>query len=366
MGFNTHFTPENIGSPIINFGFYKVQRQTKDVVVSILKNFFSNMVKLYSLSAPEILEIQNTSDLEKIFITQDFPYTERKIPLIIVSIGDGAEEKKMYIGADNLIGYKVLGTSTSKQTVEVYGGAYNVPINISILALTTEDRMKFAELVSLCFTHYYRWQYYYTLKDGNQFSIVPNSTKIGFSGESEVADSSKTSMIYILNLTMNAFVEYTFTNFDQIGMIRHVIIETSSGVSGEVPPGYYDPNIIGEYEYPAAELNNELVPPYGPLDVDYRGHFAVDPGNTEVIDTVGLTTTHAVKWHLILRGTPGTVMGEVVALEANGQAYCTMYGLTGTILDFDVDVSTDGTSLMLNIKNNEPQALNINFTRVRV
>lgn len=229
MGLNTPFLPENIGASLFNFGFYKVQRHTKAIVVEFLNNFFSNNVKTYSLTLPEIVDLQNSSDYTKIFVSADFPYTERKFPIIIVSVRD-IKEKKMYLGADNIIGYRVYGTSTGRESVEVYAGAAEVTLNLTIVALSSEDRMKFAELINICFSHYYRWQYYYTLDDGSLFNIVPNTGTITFGGEEEVADPSKVNMIYAINMIMTSFIEYSFPGTQPTGVINHVTVLTSSGV----------------------------------------------------------------------------------------------------------------------------------------
>lgn len=229
MGLNTPFLPENIGASLFNFGFYKVQRHTKAIVVEFLNNFFSNNVKTYSLTLPEIVDLQNSSDYTKIFVSADFPYTERKFPIIIVSVRD-IKEKKMYLGADNIIGYRVYGTSTGRESVEVYAGAAEVTLNLTIVALSSEDRMKFAELINICFSHYYRWQYYYTLDDGSLFNIVPNTGTITFGGEEEVADPSKVNMIYAINMIMTSFIEYSFPGTQPTGVINHVTVLTSSGI----------------------------------------------------------------------------------------------------------------------------------------
>ena len=219
-----------------NFGFYKIQRQTKAVLAEILRNFFSNMVKTYQIMMPDIVENQNNSDLEKIFISPDFPYAEKKLPLIIITIKD-VKEKKMYMGADNVIGYRLLGTSTGQKTVEVYGGAATLSINLTIVALSSEDRMRLAELLNICFTHFYRWQYFYTYNDGDQFSIVPNNDTISVTGESEINDQSKTSLLYVVNMTMNSFVEYTFTGLEMTGKVLHYEIDENSGPIVETSTG---------------------------------------------------------------------------------------------------------------------------------
>jgi hypothetical protein len=223
VGLNTPFLPENLGAPLYNFGFYKIQRHTKAIFAELLKNFFSSMAKTYALTIPEILDLENTIELEKLFISQDFPYMERKLPLLVISISD-IKEKKMYLGADNVIGYRVLGTSTGQRTVEVYGGACNATIKITSLTLSIDDRMKLIELLNLCFSHYYRWQYYYTFDDGTLFNITPNAGTLSFGGDVEEANTSKTSMIYANTLTMESFIEYTWTSTEVVERINHTNI----------------------------------------------------------------------------------------------------------------------------------------------
>jgi len=246
VSFQTPFNPENIGSPLYNFGFYKIQRHTKSVFVEMLKNFFSNMVQSYRITMPDLFELQNSDndDNKKIFISQDFPYFERKLPIIIVSL-KGVKERKMYIGADNIIGYKTItiplrtstGTSTGlSKTVEIYGGAAEAEVALTVIALSPDDRMKICELINMCFTHFYRWQYYYTFGDGNMMTIVPSKTEISFAGESETGDVSKTSMLYINTMNLSSFIEYTFSSQEAGGMLVDYTIDPASGVI-EVPFG---------------------------------------------------------------------------------------------------------------------------------
>ena len=229
MSFKTPFVPDNQPDALYNFGFYKIQRHTKSAVVGMLKNFFNSINNTYKIQIPEVLEVQNSSDNEKIFIERDFPYKERKMPLILVAI-KGASERKMYLGADNLLGLKIHTTSTGEKTaVELYHGAADISLALIIVALSPEERMQLTELVTLCFTHYYRWQYFYTLGDDNVFSIVPNTAQLEFGAESEVTDVSPESLVYVTDITMKSFIEYTFKDFSVLGSLRNYTIDESSG-----------------------------------------------------------------------------------------------------------------------------------------
>jgi len=208
VAFETPFYVENSPQAIIDFSFFKVQRQAKSVIVNMIRNFFNSYNQEYKLQIPEVADVQSIGGNEKIFIERDFPYGERKIPCIIVSI-ESAKEKKMYMGVDNLIGYKRMGTSTG--VFPVFGGASVLSLKLVVVAESSEMRMKLAELLNMCFTHYYRWQYFYTLEDGNTFSIVPNTGLLDFGAESELKDLSKDTYIYMTTVSMEAFVEYTFS-----------------------------------------------------------------------------------------------------------------------------------------------------------
>jgi len=229
MSFKTPFLPENMPKALANFGFYKVQRHTKSALVGMLENFFDSINAEYSIKMPEIIGTQNSEELTKVFIKKDFPYEQRQLPLIVVSI-QSVKERKMYIGADNLVGYAVRETSSGKTAVEVYQGAAEVTVVFIIVCQSPEDRMKYAELLNVCFTHYYRWQYFYTLGDHNMFSIVPNTTGLDIGPESEATDISPESLLYVTDITMISFVEYTFSDTESYLVMRDYIIDEESGV----------------------------------------------------------------------------------------------------------------------------------------
>jgi hypothetical protein len=230
MSFKTPFLPENQPKSLYDFGFYKINRQTKSVVIDMLKNFFDSMNKLYQLQLPDIIAVQNTTEATKLFIERDFPYAARKLPLIIVAI-KGATERKMYIGADNLTNYDIEETSSGQSAVEVYQGAADITLALIIVTPDPESRMRLTEMVTMCFTHYYRWQYFYTLGDGNLFSITPNTTQLEFGAESEATEAgTSTTPLYLVDITMKCFIEYTFRDVSEIhGDLAQFTIDETSG-----------------------------------------------------------------------------------------------------------------------------------------
>ena len=230
MGFKTPFLPENQPGDLIDFGFYKVQRHTKSAIIGMLKNFFDSINSTYKIQMPDIHDIQNSSDVQKIFVERDFPYKERKIPIILVTI-KGAIERKLYIGADNTSGVRLVETSAGVTVAsDIYHGAADISLSLIVVCQTTEHRMKFAEMINMCFTHYYRWQYFYTFGDGNTFSIVPNTQQLEFGTESEATDVSPDSLLYITDISMKCFVEYTFTDSVNLhGILQEFTVDPTSG-----------------------------------------------------------------------------------------------------------------------------------------
>jgi len=239
MGFETPFLAENQIDGLEQFGFYKIQRQTKTVIISMLQNFFGSINTMYKIQMPDIVELQSNYDITrisekpediKLFIERDFPYGQRKLPAIFVSLTN-ATEKKMYIGADNFLTWKITETSSgSRSAVAIYHGAAELTIGMSVLAQSPEERMRIVELINMCFTHYYRWQYYYTLGDGTMYTIVPNTAPLEFGSESEITNESMFAIIFITAVSMRCFVEYTFRDISIKPTMKDYVIEEGSGV----------------------------------------------------------------------------------------------------------------------------------------
>jgi len=207
---------------IEQFGFYKIERQTKTVVQNILKNYFSRYSNLYKLTAPELELIDNNVDDINVFIEKEFPFFERKLPLIAI-ISRNKQERKAYLGADDLIYSQTIKNNETGELVAVnnhYGNIWKVPLALTIASTSVENRMQLQELVSLCFTHYHRWVYHYKDIEGNCFNIVPNSGNIVITGETQSADASNVTIIHHCTVSMDATVEYTFIdtgdNFDTL------------------------------------------------------------------------------------------------------------------------------------------------------
>lgn len=220
---------------IEQFGFYKIERQTKTVIHSILQNFFSKYSNLFKLTAPELELIDNNVDDTRLFIEKEFPFYQRKLPLIAI-LSKSKQEKKAFMGADDLLFSHTIKNTDTDELIAVnnhYGNIWKVPISLTVASTSIEQRMQLQELVSLCFTHYYRWVYHFKDTEGNCFNIVPNTGQVIITGESQSADSSNISVVYHCTLGMDAQIEYTFIdlgdNIDTLevtGFELDAIIET--------------------------------------------------------------------------------------------------------------------------------------------
>lgn len=233
MGIETPFHPEQTPGSINNFSFHRLERNTKTILVNILKTFFSMNTQLYKMAVPQIVETQNKTTDPKIFIERDFPFTERKLPLIAVSI-KSMKEKKAYVGADNMLYPDIRRTSTGDYLTgyNVYAGMQDVDVTLIIAALSQEQRMELKELINLCFTHYYRWQYFYYDEQQNMFNIVPTTTPVEFSGENEVTDPSNVSLIYTTTSKLSSRIEYSFKDYamryEQMGATSEIDSEAGA------------------------------------------------------------------------------------------------------------------------------------------
>lgn len=234
MAIDTHFNPEHTPGSINDFGWYKVQRQTKTVLANMLRQFFDATNQVYKISIPEIEEVKNDSVATRTHIERDFPFFERKLPLIAVAL-PSVKEKKLYIGADNWSSTKVYTTSTGEKNFgyDFYSGMVNVPARFIIAGTSPEERMRLAEFVHICFTHFFRWQYIYEQEDGSFFSIVPATRELSMGGEQEISEQSNLNLIYITTVDMESLIEYSFRNNyldDRWFKVREVLVDGNSGV----------------------------------------------------------------------------------------------------------------------------------------
>jgi len=214
MSYDIQGHPDITSGFIDNFSAYKVERNTKTVISNILTQFFSKYSSIYKMVAPEIIEIENSTEFTNLFIAKEFPYMERKLPFVTI-LSRTKREKKAFMGGDDFV-YSQYAANTStglaSMNNQMYGNMYEVPITLSIAATSPETRMQIAELISLCFTHYYRWLYMYKDIEGSAFNIVPNTGVIEITGEKEIIDNNTITIVYTCSIGLISSIEYVFVD----------------------------------------------------------------------------------------------------------------------------------------------------------
>jgi hypothetical protein len=236
MSLLTPFSPDNSPTAIHNFGWYKIERHTKDALENILKSFYAHTKNKFVVQIPEIAAYQSSPTDEdesnsNLTVMRDFPFESRKFPMVLIVLKD-INENKMYIGNDNVIGYTSYTTSTGTTAVEICAGSAKMTATLIILARSSEERMKISESLFMCFTHYYRWQYFFTYGDGNTFSIVPTTEQIRMGTEVNAKDGTEEasiSLVYMKDVNLFPYVEYTFRGTDIYGMQTEVAYDEDSG-----------------------------------------------------------------------------------------------------------------------------------------
>lgn len=220
MSLNIPQHPEFTSGGLDEYGFHKVERQVKSIIKNILDLFFSKKAHLYRTAIPEIIETANgtTDESIKVFIERNFPFYERKLPLIAITC-KRKKEKKPFIGTDDFLYESLITTSTGELSLtNMYSNMFDVSVGLVLATISPESRMQLQELVSLCFSHYFRWPFMYKGGDGSYFNMIPSQTPIDISGENEVTDKSKTTLLYTSVVNLTSAVEYIFPevvdNFD--------------------------------------------------------------------------------------------------------------------------------------------------------
>lgn len=231
MSILNQFHPEVFTGYIEEFGFHKIERQSRTVLKNIMEEFFYKYNSIYKTVTPEIVELENSAQERKLYIENNFPFTERKLPLLTI-LCTAKNEKKSYLGGDNLLytDYKAIGSTGQLMPIPKYGNFYNIEASIVVVALSPDMRMQLSELLNMCFGHYYRWHYMYKDSEENCFNITPNTSSIRIGNEREVNDKSNTSLLYLTTVSFTCFVEYIFSDIsDQLNAYFPIDVNTSTG-----------------------------------------------------------------------------------------------------------------------------------------
>lgn len=231
MSFETIQHPELTAGPVNQFGFEKVQLQTKTIIGNMLKNFFDIKVQTTKLTMPSILHYQNTAKEVKLSIRRDFPFFERQLPFVALTIAN-SNVRGTSLGTDDYL-YSEAYTDADGNTYEedMCAGMRNLSLSLVIAARSPEDRAVLVDLITMCFSHYYKWVYHFKGTDGSYFNIVPSTKQVEQGGEQEITDESRTSLIYIADIMLFPLVEYIFKD---VGLEWQVSKIEEIEVHGEV------------------------------------------------------------------------------------------------------------------------------------
>lgn len=198
--------------PLHNFGFELIQFQTKVILGNMIKNFFDAKVRATTLTMPSIMHYQNTATQLRMDIRRDFPFFERKLPFIATTIVNSSERGTHYGADDYLFSETYSDSNNTVYEEDKCAGMRDLSVAIVIAARSPEDRMNLVDLLTMCFSHYYKWVYHYKGPGDDYFNIVPTTQLVKQGGETEVTDESKMSLIYVSDLTLYPLVEYIFTD----------------------------------------------------------------------------------------------------------------------------------------------------------
>jgi hypothetical protein len=156
------------------------------------------------------------------------------------------------LGSDDFLYQDALTNSDGSVTsyYNMYANMYDVPVDLIIAAVSPDTRSQLSELVALCFSHYYRWPYFYKGDSSEEtFNIIPTTSPVEISGENEVKDLSTQTLIYTCTVKLNSFVEYIFPDIADNWSIlvtegfNYMDRRTSTGMETLYVPIYsYDAN----------------------------------------------------------------------------------------------------------------------------
>ncbi|OPZ87135.1 MAG: hypothetical protein BWY74_03469 [Firmicutes bacterium ADurb.Bin419] len=188
------------------YGYQKTLYLTTQVALNILNAFFSQDTLAYSVVLNNLSKFSDEVKGKVLHILPSFNYTERKLPAILVDIGD-VVEAPIYIGTDNVIASGL----TSLGNENVYTGADKVTIILTVMGESPDYTRNLADLVKTAIVNYFRWHYFFVGDDGSTFSIATATNKVKVSAQNEVPeDDGGRKIIYFRLVTFSVFTQSTF------------------------------------------------------------------------------------------------------------------------------------------------------------
>lgn len=94
------------------------------------------------------------------------------------------------------------------------------------------------------------------------------------------------------------------------------------------------------------------------------GSDTVAAAATEILDQIDLTKTNYAKWFVYIEGTGKSQAFEVLAVERATVTKYSTYALVGDFVSYTIDITSDGSTMDLELTNNEASTLTIKIKRL--
>jgi hypothetical protein len=229
MSLSTIRNSEIVIDGIEGFGFHKAEKLTKAIIANILNVFFSKEAISFKTVLNDLSAYSNEESTSPLFILQEFPYMERKIPALIIELGDSSESP-LYIGTDNLAANRAIGNSRLEN---IYTGGDDAQVSIGVLSESPDTTSNLADLVKMAYVNYFRWHYFFRGDDGSVFSIAPAMSKVKISTQFEVQEADM-KMIFGRAVSFSVFTQYTFYDNLEASCGRYVLLNQVDPSSGPI------------------------------------------------------------------------------------------------------------------------------------
>ncbi len=208
MSLYTRQNPDIAAQPINEFHWSLIQKQTKAVLVDIIRTFFNSK----NIVIPSLFPYLSQKP-SGVYVEKDFPFYERKIPLIVVKISEHSQ-LPTFIGSDNLLYIdKYIGDDGKLYGDEVFGGIDTLEVTCQIVADSSELRMELVDGLRMAISHLFKSPFLYRDADKSLFSIIPCNSIIRVGGESLLSGEVGLLTIYTTNVYFSVLVEYQFKDY---------------------------------------------------------------------------------------------------------------------------------------------------------
>lgn len=227
MSLRTIKNKEIIIPGIEGYGFHRHQNLTKAILAKLLEYFFSTKTKTFKKIFNDLDKYQADKDKPDLYILQAFPYAEKKVPCIIVTIAE-SDELPYCLGADNTIALSKQGESSF---IELFSSGAKLPISLGILSESPDTTADIASLVQSCFATVFKWQYIFVGDDLSSFSICPAITKIKISNNFEEPDTEN-KIVYGTVVSFTSQTQSVFTdnsNVSKYTLVQNFGLDPKSG-----------------------------------------------------------------------------------------------------------------------------------------